>query len=185
MTFSESRPRPIRRLAARRLALVLATSALALAGFAAAIALGATPTVSSATNAQLGEQVLVSGQGRTLYELSPETSRHLLCKSSQCTKIWPPLTVASANAKLVAGVGVSGHLALLRRARHSFQVTLDGRPLYRYANDAAAGEANGQGIKGFGGTWHVVKLASATSPMAPSPTPAPTPSPPPTPPYGY
>jgi predicted lipoprotein with Yx(FWY)xxD motif len=184
MTSTGIHSRPARRPHTARLLALALTAALALAGSVTAVALAATPTVSSAANSQLGEQVLVSAQGRTLYQLSPETSTHLLCKSSRCTKIWPPLTVASRHTKLVAGAGVSGHLAVLRRSNGSFQVTLNGRPLYRYANDAAAGEANGQGIKGFGGTWHVVKLAGATSPMAPSPAPAPSP-PAPTPPYGY
>jgi predicted lipoprotein with Yx(FWY)xxD motif len=34
---------------------------------------------------------------------------------------------------------------------------LDGHPLYRYAGDNnTKGNAKGEGIRSFGGTWHVV-----------------------------
>ena len=40
-------------------------------------------------------------------------------------------------------------------------MTLNGIPLYRFSLDAHAGQATGQGIKSFGGTWHVVKTGAA------------------------
>lgn len=118
----------------------------------------------------LGNPVVVNPQGRTLYTLSPETSRHLLCKSRECFTNWPPLTVKSASTKLKAGSGVSGKLAVLRRSNGMFQVTLNGRPLYRFAGDKGKAEANGEGIESFGGTWHAVKASSAakTTPTTPS-----------------
>jgi predicted lipoprotein with Yx(FWY)xxD motif len=155
--------------------LVFASSlaAMALAGNAA--------IVSSASNSTLGEQVVVNAQGRTLYALSPETTRHLLCKSSECLKFWPPLTVHSSKTKLLAGPGVHGHLAILRRSNGVLQVTLGGLPLYRYSGDQAKGEANGQSIHSFGGTWHVLSATGSSSPATPAKptTPSPTPE------YGY
>jgi hypothetical protein len=48
--------------------------------------------------------------------------------------------------------------------RHGFvQITLNGRPLYRFSGDTAKGQAKGEGIHGFGGVWHVVKEGAATS----------------------
>jgi predicted lipoprotein with Yx(FWY)xxD motif len=134
-----------------------------------------TPTVRSATNAQFAEKVVVDARGRTLYALSPETTHHLLCKSSQCLKFWPPLTVRSSNTKLENGAGVHGHLGILRRAHKVFQVTLDGLPLYRFAGDSATGAANGENIHSFGGTWHVISAANH-APLEPamSETTAPT-----------
>lgn len=35
-------------------------------------------------------------------------------------------------------------------------VVLAGHPLYRYAGDGAAGDANGQGLSFFGALWYVV-----------------------------
>jgi predicted lipoprotein with Yx(FWY)xxD motif len=164
----------------------------------AALAAGRTRVVSSAANQRLGRTVVVEAHGRTLYALSPETTHHLLCKSSACLQFWPPVTVRSANVKLQAGPGVQGHLALLRRPGGKWQVTLRGMPLYRFAEDTAAGQANGEGIVSFGGTWHAVTSSAhpAMTPTAeqnpvpgtpsPSPSPALTPTPTPTPkPYEY
>jgi predicted lipoprotein with Yx(FWY)xxD motif len=157
--------------------------ALVLAGAVVAVALASgsqSPTVRSASNATLRTNVVVNLQGHTLYALSPETSRHLLCKGTACLHLWPPLTVSFATAKLKAGAGVQGRLGLVRRGSKSFQVTLRGMPLYRFAGDRGRDESHGQGIESFGGRWHAVTASSAApaQPMQPSSTestPAPTP----------
>src|SRR5476651_505094 len=87
-------------------ALIASFTAMALAAGSAA------PTVSSATNAKFGEMIVVDAHGRTLYALHPETTHHLLCKSGECLKAWPPLTVHSSKTKLAAGYGVHGHLGI-------------------------------------------------------------------------
>ncbi len=141
------RRRPALPAAAAVLALVLAAS---LAGMALASG-GATVKAGSSKLGRIGVDV----QGRTLYALSPETTRHLLCKTSECLKFWPPLTVRSTSTKLSAGAGLHGHLGLLHR-NGTLQVTLNGSPLYHYFGDHAKGQTNGQGIHSFGGTWHVL-----------------------------
>jgi predicted lipoprotein with Yx(FWY)xxD motif len=147
-----------------RLWLVLAVvAAAAITVAATALAAGSSLTLSSNANSMLGKPVVVNPQGRTLYRLSPETSKHLLCKSKECLTNWPPLTVKSAKTKLKAGSGVSGKLGLLHRSNGTFQVTLNGLPLYRYAGDSAKGDVNGEGIESFGGTWHAVKASSSSS----------------------
>jgi predicted lipoprotein with Yx(FWY)xxD motif len=133
----------------------------------------------SSANATLGESVVVSPQGRTLYTLSPETARHLLCKSGECLKHWPPLTVSSSATKLKSAPGVHGRLGILRRSNGTLQVTLRGLPLYRYAEDHARGQAKGEGVEGFGGTWHAMTASSGESPHQPAMTGTP-PMPPPT-----
>ncbi len=141
-----------RRGAAALLALLLSAST-------AAVALaGSTPTVSATKNSRLHTSILVSAQGRTLYALSPETTHRLLCTSHSCLSAWPPFTV-SAHAKLTEGGGAHGTLGLLRRSGGSTQVTLNGQPLYYFSGDSKRGEANGEGLASFGGTWHTV-LAS-------------------------
>jgi predicted lipoprotein with Yx(FWY)xxD motif len=145
-----------------RLIVSVVAAALTLAGSLSALALaGGGSTVASASNSKLHEQLLVNAQGRTLYELSPETASRLLCKSSACLDAWPPLTVSSNKAKLTAGPGVHGRLGLLERGSHEWQVTIGGLPLYLYAGDSASGQANGQNIHSFGGTWHVVSTSGA------------------------
>jgi predicted lipoprotein with Yx(FWY)xxD motif len=191
------------------LAICTAVVTVALVGWFAALALAvssATPAVGSAANAKFEERIVVDAHGSTLYVLSPETTHHLLCKSGECLKFWPPLTVRSRKIKLTAGAGVRGQLGILRRSNGVLQVTLRGLPLYRFSGDSAKDAANGENIKSFGGTWHVLSAASATTPApastetmpvapttsAPAPTPAPptttttpAPAPPPVEKYGY
>jgi hypothetical protein len=93
----------------------------------------------------------------------------LLCTSAECLKFWPPLTVPSRRTKLVRGAGVHGRLGILQRRNGALQVTLNGLPLYRFAEDHASGEVNGQNFKGFGGIWHVLGVSGAPSATVPAP----------------
>jgi predicted lipoprotein with Yx(FWY)xxD motif len=166
--------------------------AVAIAGFAAAAVTGLAGakthrnTVKTAHNSKLNEKIVVGANGMTLYELSGETSHHLLCKSAQCLQFWPPVKVKSAKTTLSKASGIKGKLGTIHR-HGFFQVTLGGRPLYYFFQDKAKGDANGQGINSFGGTWHVVKVSGGSSSSTDSSTTTMTPPPPSTTtnPYGY
>lgn len=176
MTPERRTSRPLRSVPAALLGAAVLVVALG------ASALGAsTVTVRSSANSKLGETVVINPAGRTLYSLSGENAHHLKCKSSECSRFWPPLTVPSRTTRLKAASGVQGALGLIRRPNGSEQVTLRGKPLYRYSGDHAAGQATGEGIQSFGGTWHAVTAATTAAP-APS-TPPMTPES--TPPYSY
>ncbi len=154
-----------------RRALVGLVAALAMAALAV-IALAKSPaTLGTAKNATIGKAIVVDAHGLTVYELRPETTRHLLCtKAGGCFQSWPPVRVASATTKLTSVRGVGGKLGILHR-NGIFQVTLSGHPLYRFAGDASTkGAANGQGIRSFGGVWHVVVAASTTNASPTRPT---------------
>jgi predicted lipoprotein with Yx(FWY)xxD motif len=145
------------------------------AGFAVAgftgLALGKSShtTLKTSHSAKLGKTIAVDAKGRTVYELAPETTKHLLCTSTTCFQFWPPVTVKSKTANLSKATGIKGKLGLLHR-NGFFQVTLGGRPLYRFASDKANGDVNGQGIMTFGGTWHVVAASSHKSGSSPMTT---------------
>jgi predicted lipoprotein with Yx(FWY)xxD motif len=142
----------------RRIMIVL--TALIAGGAIASIALAkSSTTLQTAHNSKLSETLVVSASGRTLYALRPETAHHLLCKNSQCFMFWPPLKV-SKNAKLTAAKGIKGKLGKLHR-NGFYQVTLGGDPLYMFAEDSGKGQANGNGIKSFGGTWHVIATSAS------------------------
>jgi predicted lipoprotein with Yx(FWY)xxD motif len=47
---------------------------------------------------------------------------------------------------------------------------LEGTNYYRFVNDKAAGDVNGDGIENFGGVWHVAHPAGATTPATSAPT---------------
>ena len=138
-------------------------------------AAAAKPTVKSANNKQVKRTIVVNAKGLTLYRLAPETSKHILCKSSACLAAWPPLTIAKGQ-KPVKGPGVTGKLGTIKRG-NKLQVTDNGWPLYTFSGDSKAGQANGEGLMNFGGTWHTVaaKTAGAKSQSAPA-TPAPMPT---------
>jgi predicted lipoprotein with Yx(FWY)xxD motif len=124
-----------------------------------AFATSHTTTLKTAHNKTIGKTIVVDVKGRTVYELRGETRHHLLCTSKLCLQNWPPVTVRSAKTKLSKAAGIKGKLRILHRD-HFFQVTLGGLPLYRFKFDTAKGQANGQGIVAFGGTWHVVTASS-------------------------
>ena len=135
----------------------IATGLVALAA-SAAIAGGATtkPTVKAVQNAKVGKKVVVDAKkGMTLYYLTGDTKGHK-CSSSTCVGFWPPLTVKSLHTKVVKGKGINGKLTVFKRSDGKFQVALRGKPLYRFSGDSAKGQANGEGIVAFGGTWHAM-----------------------------
>jgi predicted lipoprotein with Yx(FWY)xxD motif len=158
----------------------LAAVIVALTCCASLVAFGAaatrTLTVGAEQNASLGKSVAVSPAGRTLYELSGETTHHLLCTGRACMQFWPPVIVPRGD-RLHAGPGLHGKLGTLHRAGGKIQATLNGKPLYRYSGDRGHNEANGEGIESFGGTWHAVPAAPAASMPAPAAPAAPSPSP--------
>jgi len=138
----------------------IATGLVALAA-SAAIAGGATtkPTVKAVQNAAVGKKVVVEAKkGMTLYYLTGDTKAKK-CSTATCTSFWPPLTVKSLHTKVVKGKGIIGKLSVFKRPDGKFQVALRSKPLYRYAGDSAKGQANGEGIVAFGGTWHAMPAA--------------------------
>jgi predicted lipoprotein with Yx(FWY)xxD motif len=106
-------------------------------------------TVAVATDAELG-QILVDGEGRTLYGFMNDTNGVPTCYDA-CAANWPALVV-TGDITVGAGLDASDFMTV-ERTDGGMQVKVGDRPLYRFANDAAAGDTNGQG---FGGVWFVV-----------------------------
>jgi predicted lipoprotein with Yx(FWY)xxD motif len=119
----------------------------------------ATPAaVTSANNAKLGA-ILVDSQGRTLYTLT-NNGAAVACTGG-CLTIWPPALAPAGQATVTVGPGVSNVTAVSTSG--GTQLAYKGLPLYRFAGDASAGSANGEGITSFGGTWHVVKTSGTST----------------------
>ena len=110
--------------------------------------------VKTASNAKLGRTILVDAHGMTLYSLSAERGGKFICAGSPCTQVWHPLTGSTGAAHLAS-------LGTVKRPDGSGQVTYKGMPLYTFAQDHAAGEANGQGLKDVG-TWAAVRAGSSS-----------------------
>ncbi|HEY1711314.1 MAG TPA: hypothetical protein VGG07_00335 [Solirubrobacteraceae bacterium] len=134
------------------------TALMAVAGLLAVVAIAvaksATVGIGRASVHGHKESVAVNAKGVTIYELGPETSRHLVCKSQTCFAAWPPVKAKGAVTKMA---GVTGKLGTIKRDGFT-QVTLDGKPVYTFVEDGGRrGEAEGDGIRNFGGVWHVFK----------------------------
>jgi predicted lipoprotein with Yx(FWY)xxD motif len=100
-------------------------------------------TVKVATT-KLGK-VLVDDKGLTLYRFDNDTTPgKSTCGAGVCATTWPAATV-TGTATAGAGIDAS-KLSTFMRADGSTQLQIAGHPLYRFAGDAKAGDANGQGI---------------------------------------
>jgi predicted lipoprotein with Yx(FWY)xxD motif len=153
MSFSHNFARNRRgaaRLAAALVAIVLLSTATVAAARSFSIA---TATVRVGGRPQ---RIAVNGAGVTVYVLSPETTRHLLCtQANGCFAVWPPVKIRRGSRPAKAR-GVGGRLGILRRNGFE-QLTLNGQPLYTFAPDGGRrGAASGNGIHSFGGVWHVL-----------------------------
>jgi predicted lipoprotein with Yx(FWY)xxD motif len=91
-------------------------------------------------------KILVDSRGRTLYRFGADKGTRSTCTGA-CATEWPPLRAANGGG----------------------QVTYNGHPLYLFEGDHRSGDANGQGLSDFGGTWTAVSPAGpATSGSSPS-----------------
>jgi len=135
--------------------------------------------VMTASNANLGS-ILVDSTGRTLYTLT-NGGKAVAC-TGQCQTFWPPLLLPSGATSATGATGVTG--LGTTAAGSGMQVTENGLPLYRFSGDTKAGDANGEGVTSFGGTWHAAK-ASAAGSTATTAAPAATDAPTTTSGYGY
>ena len=111
----------------------------------------------SSINSILAGADAASWPGFTLYVFdndiaAPGTST---CNDG-CAINWPPLLVSDGAASGVSNLGT------IARNDGTEQATYNGRPLYFFIGDAAAGDTNGDGA---GGAWHTVPYAQVIAPL--------------------
>jgi predicted lipoprotein with Yx(FWY)xxD motif len=102
--------------------------------------------------------VLVDGQGRTVYILTTGGHTNVPCTdSSGCTKVWPDLPLPSGTSAAKPGMGSKASLLGTKKLSDGKTYpTYNGWLIYEYTGDSGPGQANGEGIKSFGGTWYVL-----------------------------
>jgi predicted lipoprotein with Yx(FWY)xxD motif len=95
-------------------------------------------------------EVLTDADGLTLYTFANDTadSGTSACTGG-CLNAWP---AATADGEPTGPDELTGELGTITRDDGATQVTYKGLPLYRFANDAAPGDTNGDGV---GGVWDV------------------------------
>jgi len=102
-----------------------------------------------ATNATHG-QILVDGEGRTLYLFTPDEAGTSTCYDD-CATAWPPLLV---TGEITVGPGLDdSDFSTATRTDGGDQVKIGNWPLYYFATDVAPGDTNGQGLFD---RWYVV-----------------------------
>ena len=113
----------------------------------------ASAMIQTATVTVNGQSVtaLTNAAGRTLYDLTADTPTSTACSGS-CTTIWFPLLTTGAPS---SATPLPHQVSVLADANGQ-QVEYDCHLLYAFSGDTAAGQAHGEGIVSFGGTWHVV-----------------------------
>jgi predicted lipoprotein with Yx(FWY)xxD motif len=94
--------------------------------------------------------ILTDQQGRTLYAFADDKGGASSC-TGECIATWPALT---SRAPVTAAAGATSSLVgKTERTEGTTQATYGEWPLYYYAGDAQAGDANGQGVDGV---WFVL-----------------------------
>jgi predicted lipoprotein with Yx(FWY)xxD motif len=97
---------------------------------------------------------------KTLYFLDVDTATGGTCTAAAggCLSVWPAFVPASGS------VAVDNMTIIVRSDGTGQQWSYQGHPLYTYAGDSGADQANGDFIADFGGHWHVARPAAAPPP---------------------
>lgn len=109
---------------------------------------GATVDLKTATSS-LGN-IVVDGKGMSLYFYTLDTKGTTTSAcTGACLEAWPIAVASSATPKIE---GVTGKVATITSPDGKLQLTLNGMPLYYFAQDTKPGDVLGQGIKGV---WYL------------------------------
>lgn len=106
-------------------------------------------TVQLSVSTSLGK-ILTDSKGMTLYFFSKDTQGTSVCVDG-CLDIWP--IFYAENLTLDAGLDTND-FGTITRADGNKQTTYKGWPLYYFANDANAGDTNGENVNNV---WFVAK----------------------------
>lgn len=122
-------------------------------------------------NDQLGKVILGDKDGKTLYTFANDGKDVSNCADA-CATTWPPYVFADPKQFLVPPTIAESFNTFQRADGKGYQVSYQGKPLYYYSGDAAAGEAKGEGLNN--GAWKVIEIQQApatTGGAATSPAP--------------
>lgn len=122
----------------------------------------AAPLVTAKKTDKLGT-VLADKAGMTLYTLT-NNGKAVAC-TGPCLKAWPPFEAPAGVSKPEGSAGITG-LSTAAGSGGTHLVAVNGLPLYHFVQDKDGEDAYGEGIKSFGGVWHVAKTTAAPTKAA-------------------
>jgi predicted lipoprotein with Yx(FWY)xxD motif len=109
--------------------------------------------LSAVTSPPLNAPHLININQAALYRFDTDTVNPSRSNCNDaCAAKWPPVTIKEGGAVYLAGVHPK-EIGAIRRQDGNIQLTIGGRPIYRFSGDAQPGDLNGQGV---GGTWFAV-----------------------------
>lgn len=98
----------------------------------------------------LGE-VVVDAEGMVVYYFTQdEPNSGVSSCEGGCLEAWPPVLSDSETPEVE---GVTGEVGTIETPEGDLQVTINGMPIYYFAQDEAPGDTNGQGVNEV---WYVV-----------------------------
>jgi len=102
--------------------------------------------------------VVVDARGRTVYILTSAAKKNVPCTdASGCTAVWPDLPLPSGTSAAAAGMGLNASLlGTMKLSDGETYPTYNGYLMYEYTGDTGSGQANGEGITSYGGTWYAL-----------------------------
>jgi predicted lipoprotein with Yx(FWY)xxD motif len=104
-------------------------------------------TVNEVMNAKIGKKILVDNNGKTLYVWDKDTTPGKATCTGVCAQAWPALYVTGTPT---FGTGLKAAMfSTVTGPNGQKQLAVNGKPLYLWTADTAAGDATGQGVNGF------------------------------------
>ncbi len=100
--------------------------------------------------------VVGDSTGLSLYTFDSDTESGVSTCYNTCAVIWPPQLTEQETLSAPFGVTL--------RTDGTKQVTLYGRPIYRFKSDKKAGDVLGEGV---GGVWFLAKVLPTTEAETP------------------
>jgi len=95
--------------------------------------------------------IIVDGKGLTAYYYDKDTpGAGTSACTGGCAAAWPAVEAGTTESDVV---GVTGKVGTITGVDGKPQITIDGRPIYTYAEDTKPGDVTGQGV---GGVWYAV-----------------------------
>lgn len=111
---------------------------------------GTVGTPLAVTETDLGE-VVVDAEGMVVYYFTnDEADSGVSACEGGCLEAWPPVLSDSETPEVE---GVTGEVGTIETPDGELQVTINGMPIYYFAEDEAPGDTNGQGVNEV---WYVV-----------------------------
>lgn len=111
---------------------------------------GTVGTPLAVTETDLGE-IVVDSEGMVVYYFTnDEADSGVSACEGGCLEAWPPVLTDSETPE---AEGVTGELGTIETPDGELQVTINGMPIYYFAEDEAPGDTNGQGVNEV---WYVV-----------------------------